>query len=134
MRLPFLHFTLERPTIEEVGPPPEMIVIDDSLDDDLKTIEGSPMVVDDDGELGRGLKRQREEYSDDEDPLIFKHMKRTRAGTILEDSENLEDPEQRDYEGAQHGIWGGEGPSDPYAEIWEKIWDEELAKAFQEYV
>ena len=72
-----------------------MIVIDDSSDDDLKTTEGSPMAVDDDGEPGRGLKRQREEYSDDEDPLIFKYIKRTRAGNILEDSKNLEDPEKK---------------------------------------
>ena len=122
MRRPFLHLTLERPTIEEVGSPVEMIIIDDSSDDDLKTTEGSPMAVDDDGELGRGLKRQREEDSDDEDPLIFKHMKRTRAGTILEDSKDREDPEPRDCEDAQHGICGGEGPSDPYAEIWENIW------------
>ena len=38
-----------------------------------------------------------------------------------------------DCEDAQHRIWGGEGPSDPYAEIWEEIWDEELAKVFQEH-
>ena len=99
MRRPFLHITLERPTIEEVEPPPEMIVIDDSSDEDLKTTEGSLMAVNDDGELGRGLKRQREEDSDDEDPFIFEHMKRTRSGTILEDSESLEHPEQRDLRG-----------------------------------
>ena len=129
MRRPFLHLTLERPTIEEVGSPPKMIIIDDSSDNDLKTTEGSPMAVDDDGEPGRGLKRQREEDSDDEHPLIFKHMKRTNTENVLETSED-EEGVDRD---AWHGVRVEEGPSDPYAEVWEKVWDEELARVFQKH-
>ena len=34
IRRPFLYITLEMPTIEEANPPPEMIVIDDSSDED----------------------------------------------------------------------------------------------------
>ena len=133
MRQHFLYITLERPTIEEVEPPLEMIAIDDSSHEGLKTIGGSLMAMDDDGEPKRGLKRQREEDSDDEDPLILKHTKKIKTGTILETLRNLEDPERRVYEDVQYGIWGGERPSDPYAEIWEEIWDEELVRAFREY-
>lgn len=41
MRILFLHITFERLTIKEVGPPPKMLMIDDSLEEDLKTTEGS---------------------------------------------------------------------------------------------
>ena len=53
-------------------------------------MRGSPMAVDDDGEPGRGLKRQREEDSDDKHPLIFKHMKRINTENVLETSEDEE--------------------------------------------
>lgn len=75
MRGPLLHTTLERPTIEEVELTPKMIVIEDSSKEDLKMTRGRPMVVDNDEELQRGLKRQSEEHSNDGDPFIFKHMK-----------------------------------------------------------
>ena len=131
MEKPFMRITLEKPTIEEVEPPPEIIIIEDSSEEDLKTTGGSPMMID--GESKQGMKRRREADSDDENPLVFRHMKKTRIGTILETSEDLEDPTGGLYEDVQRGNRNGEGPSDPYAEIWEEIWDEELARTFWEH-
>lgn len=70
MRRPFLHITLERPTIEELEPPSEMIVIEDSSEEDLKTTRGIPVVMDDDEEPERRMKRQREEDRHHEDPSL----------------------------------------------------------------
>ena len=133
MRRTFLHITLERPTIKEVEPPPAMIVIEDSSEEDQKTTGGSPMMVDTDEEPEQRIKGQREEDHNDEDPLIFKHIKKTKIGTIFGTSENLKDQERGVYEDAQHGILNGEGPSDPNPKIWEEIWNEELARAFREH-
>ena len=60
-------------------------------------------------------------------------MKKTKNGTILETSEDLEDLGRGVYEDIQHEIWNGEGPSDAYAKIWQEVWDKELAKTFREH-
>ena len=116
--------------IKEMEPPPEMIVINDSLEEDLKIAEGSPMAAD--GEPEQGMKRRREEDSDDEDPLIFKRIKRADTRDDLETSEDEEGLEEGVNQDAWCEMRVEEGPSDPYAEVWEEIWDEELAKTLRE--
>lgn len=72
------------------------------------------MAVDNDREPERGLKRLRE----DEEPLVFKHIKRIQCGDILETTEESIVPKEELPRLILHGACKGEGLSDPYAEIW----------------
>ena len=127
----FLQITVDKLTIKEIESALELIVIDDSSEEDLKMVGGSPMAVD--GEPEHGLKRWREEDSDDEDPLVFRHMKRADTRDVLEISKDEEGLGERVNRDAWHEMRVEERPSDPYAEVWEEIWDEELARMFREY-
>ena len=53
MEKPFLHITLDKPTIEEIEPSSEVIMIGDSSEEDLKTTRRGPMISLHDGELKR---------------------------------------------------------------------------------
>ena len=128
---PALIITMKKPTIEEVEPSPKEATENDSSI--LSIPEGSPMKIDEEQQLERRRKRSRMDEEDDEEPLDFGHMKRPRAGDIIETSEDEESLEGGTHEDVQHEVWRGEGPSDPRVEIWEELWDTNLAKTFYEH-
>ena len=83
---------------------------------------GSPMVLDEEQWMERTMKRPREVEDEEDEPLILKHRKQTRMGTLWILRRHLLQEEHT-----------REGPSDPNAEVWEEIWDEDLAKMFREH-
>lgn len=80
------------------------------------------MVLDDDELLECGLKGPREDVSDDQSSLNFKHMKTIQLGNVLWTIEDSMVPKGELSELVLQNPWSGERPSDLYTEIWEEIW------------
>ena len=91
------------------------------------------MKLDNGDQLKHVLKRPREDSGDDEGPLNFKQKKRVRIRDVLVTTEDLMVLKEAFVEVAPHSAWRGEGPFDPYAEIWEEIWDENIRRQFREH-
>ena len=91
----FLHVTPDKPTIGEIEPSSEVIMIEGSSREDLKAIRVSPMILDNDGELKYGLKWLKEDDNDDERFLNIKHIKRVQLGDVLETMGGFNNPKRR---------------------------------------
>ena len=84
------------------------------------------MVIDEVQHWRHGEKRPQESQDEDDEPLVFKHIKKTNvedASMISEDKE----------ESIQRKNWGMDGPSNLHSEVWEEVWDEDLARVFHEH-
>ena len=99
---------MKEPAIEKVDLPPEEATLEDSSEGNLLITGGSPMVIDEVLREERGVKRPREAQDEDDEPLVFKHMKNNNIGDVLMTSEDRE-------ESVQRKDWGMEGPLDLYA-------------------
>ena len=79
------------------------------------------------------MKRPREDEGEDDEPLVFKHMKRTNVEDGLEtskDSESLRRGIQEDMQSKEYMM---EGPSDRNAEVGEEALDKDLARVFHKH-
>ena len=83
--------------------------------------------------MERMMKRPREVEDEEDEPMIFKHMKRTRMRGIVDISEDEEDLKEEKQKNMPHKEYMIEGPSDPNVEVWEEIWDEDLVRKFREH-
>lgn len=80
------------------------------------------------------MKKRPEELKDEEDePLIFNHMERTRMGDIVDTSEDEEDIKEEIQRNLLYEEHMRERLSDPNVEVWEEIWDEDLKRKFHEH-
>lgn len=123
---PALIVAMKKPTIEKVELPPEEVALEDLSKGNLPIVGGSPMVIDEVQRHDHGVKRPKEAQDEDGQPMVFKRMKRTHVEGVLETFEDKEDLEKEIPECVQHKEWEMEGPSDPYAEVWEEVWDKDL--------
>ena len=79
------------------------------------------------------MKRLRGAQDKDDEPLVFKHMKRTKVEDQLKISEDEEDLEKEIPEYVQRKEWRMEGLSDLYAQVWEEVYDEDHARIFHDH-
>lgn len=92
MERPALHTALNGPIVKRFEPSLEEMMNEDSTKEDMPMIRASLMVMDEEEQLERRIKRSREEEDYDEGPLILDHFQRAKIGDVLEtsdDSENL---------------------------------------------
>ena len=89
--------------------------------------EDSPMMPESEDPRRKGTKRSRCEESEDEEPLIFPHLKKRHKNPmdLLEESDDEDEQAPMMTTRPVNG-WPDEGPSDPEAEVWQEIWIKEL--------
>lgn len=130
MEKPTFCISLDEAVVKEIEPPSEEIIIEGASKEDLPTTGGSPVMLDGEEWLGKRLKRSRKDEDDDEGPPVFGHMKRARAEDVLEDLDDAVNLEGELQENAEDGACIGEGPSNPFGESYQGVWDEDLSKQF----
>ena len=121
---------MKEPNVEKVKgpPPPQEAALEDSSKGNPPITRGSLILIDKELQLEQGVTRPRGAEDSDEEPLVFKNIKRIKVGNVVEISKKEEDLGNEILESIQYKEWGMEGPLDLYVEVWESFGMKTLPK------